>query len=157
MKNTLSTGVLVLVTTNFLAACSYMPKFPEPNLGAAQGSSAAQYESNSTMTVGGVIFDSEAATLHPDAHKVVARAVRYLSDNPESSVIVEGHTDHTGSESYNQKLSEMRAGTVVRALRAKGISADRITSIGHGESKPIADNKTTAGKRANRRVELIFQ
>ena len=156
MKNSLSTGVLVFVASNFLAGCSYLPKFPEPQLGAAQGSSAI-YESRSALTVGGVHFDSEAATLHPDAHKIVARAVLYLSDNPDSRVIVEGHTDHTGSESYNQKLSEMRAGTVVRALRARGISADRITSIGHGESKPVADNKTSAGKQANRRVEIIFQ
>ena len=51
----------------------------------------------------------------------------------------------------------MRAGTIVRALRSKGISPDRITAIGYGESKPVADNNTPEGRVANRRVEIVFQ
>lgn len=157
MRKILGNGALILIITNFLAACSYLPKFSdEPELGAARGSSAL-YDSGTALTVGGVLFDSEAATLQPEAHKTVTRAVVYLLDNPDSKVIVEGHTDHTGEESYNQMLSEMRAGTIVRVLRSKGISRDRITAIGYGESKPVADNDTAAGRQANRRVEIIFQ
>lgn len=156
MRKILGNCALIIIATNFLAACSYLPKFSdEPQLGAALGSSDF-YDAGTALTVGGVLFESEAATLQPEAHKIITRAVVYLLDNPDSRVIVEGHTDDIGDESYNQMLSEMRAGTIVRALRAKGISTSRITAIGYGENKPVADNDTAAGRAANRRVEIVF-
>ncbi|TDD99838.1 OmpA family protein [Flavobacterium cellulosilyticum] len=76
---------------------------------------------------------------------------------PTASFIIEGHTDSDGSDSYNQKLSEDRANAVKEALIARGISASKLTTIGYGESKPIATNKTAAGKAQNRRTEVSLK
>jgi outer membrane protein OmpA-like peptidoglycan-associated protein len=67
---------------------------------------------------------------------------------------IDGHTDNVGSDELNQKLSDNRSASVMNYLISKGVSADRITAQGHGETMPIADNKTAAGRQQNRRVEL---
>jgi outer membrane protein OmpA-like peptidoglycan-associated protein len=67
---------------------------------------------------------------------------------------INGHTDNTGSDELNQKLSESRANSVKQYLLENGIGENRITATGYGESKPIADNKTAAGRAMNRRVEI---
>ena len=68
---------------------------------------------------------------------------------------IEGHTDNTGTDKINKPLSQKRAETILNALVAKGISKDRLTAIGYGSAKPVADNKTKEGKANNRRVELV--
>ncbi|MEW5803485.1 MAG: OmpA family protein [bacterium] len=73
---------------------------------------------------------------------------------PENIVVIEGHTDSDGSEEYNQKLSEKRARSVENYLRGKRINIASLSSVGYGESRPIASNYTSEGKAANRRVEL---
>jgi outer membrane protein OmpA-like peptidoglycan-associated protein len=80
--------------------------------------------------------------------------VAYLSANPSSPVIVEGHTDSIGSDQYNQKLSERRATAVRQYLIEKGIASSRIQIVGYGEQRPIADNKTKEGRAINRRAEF---
>jgi outer membrane protein OmpA-like peptidoglycan-associated protein len=70
---------------------------------------------------------------------------------------VQGHTDNVGGADYNQKLSEARANTVVNWLKAKGITADRLSARGYGLTKPIADNGSDEGRAKNRRVELKKQ
>ena len=77
-----------------------------------------------------------------------------LSSNPTVSVVVEGHADETGSEGYNQTLSEKRASSVVEYLIQLGVSADRLSTKGYGETTPLTDNKTSEGRAANRRVEF---
>jgi OOP family OmpA-OmpF porin len=72
-------------------------------------------------------------------------------------VRVEGHTDSYGSDAYNQKLSERRAASVEKYMIKKGVPADKIHSVGHGERKPIADNATKEGRAKNRRVEFHLQ
>jgi outer membrane protein OmpA-like peptidoglycan-associated protein len=67
---------------------------------------------------------------------------------------IDGHTDNVGSDDYNQKLSDSRAASVMNYIVSKGVDASRITAAGHGESMPIADNKTAAGRQKNRRVEM---
>jgi outer membrane protein OmpA-like peptidoglycan-associated protein len=77
-----------------------------------------------------------------------------LAKYPSINISIEGHTDNTGSAAGNQKLSEQRAAAVKAYLVKKGISADRMTTTGYGQTQPIADNKTAKGRAANRRVDF---
>jgi outer membrane protein OmpA-like peptidoglycan-associated protein len=100
-------------------------------------------------------FDFNKSTLTPAGKGKVADAARTLKDNPSIHVEVGGHTDSIGSDAYNQRLSERRAKTVADELTRDGISASRLTVRGYGERKPVADNKTEAGRARNRRVEIV--
>ena len=100
-----------------------------------------------------VQFVTGSATLTADALKELDRGIAILNEHPElTKVSIEGHTDNTGSDALNLKLSERRANAVKAYFVKKGLSADRFETIGKGESEPIADNKTAAGRAANRRV-----
>jgi outer membrane protein OmpA-like peptidoglycan-associated protein len=79
-----------------------------------------------------------------------------MNQNPGMKLNIAGHTDWVGSDEYNQKLSDSRAASVMNYLISKGVDASRIKSKGYGESTPIADNKTAAGRAKNRRVELML-
>ena len=79
-----------------------------------------------------------------------------FKEYPKANFIIEGHTDSTGSEGFNQKLSEKRANAVHDYLVANGISDDRLSTVGYGETRPIDDNKTRAGRSNNRRVDVIL-
>ena len=79
-----------------------------------------------------------------------------MKDNPAISLSIDGHTDNVGSDELNQKLSDNRAAAVKSYLVSKGIDASRITSSGHGETMPIADNTTAAGRQQNRRSEMTL-
>jgi OOP family OmpA-OmpF porin len=74
--------------------------------------------------------------------------------NPDVKVEIQGHTDNIGSDNYNQKLSSLRAETVKNFLIAKGVAANRLTTVGFGKTKMIMDNKTEQGRGLNRRIEL---
>jgi OOP family OmpA-OmpF porin len=102
----------------------------------------------------GVNFDFDKAEIRPDAAIVLDEVVSILSGRPEVRVRVEGHTDATGPEAYNQGLSERRATSVLEYLVEHGIGAARLRAVGHGETKPIANNDTREGRALNRRVEL---
>jgi OOP family OmpA-OmpF porin len=99
-------------------------------------------------------FDFDKATLKPEGERKVEEIVRALKDNPKQRVVIEGHTDSIGSDAYNQRLSERRADSVGRYMVSRGIDPQRITTRGHGESKPIASNKTAEGRAQNRRVDI---
>ena len=77
-----------------------------------------------------------------------------LKEFDKTIVEVAGHTDNVGSDSYNLQLSEQRATSVGNYLRTKGVKMERITTIGYGEARPVADNGSEAGRELNRRVEL---
>jgi len=77
-----------------------------------------------------------------------------LKQYPDSLIDVYGHTDSTGSDAYNQTLSENRARTVANYLQMQGVNSGRIRSQGYGETMPVADNTTEEGRRKNRRVEI---
>jgi OOP family OmpA-OmpF porin len=100
-------------------------------------------------------FDFNKATLHPEGKRMVDGAVKVMKDDPAMRVSVEGHTDSIGSDAYNQRLSERRASTVRDYMVEQGVAASRITAAGFGESKPVASNKTEAGRAENRRVDII--
>ncbi len=102
-------------------------------------------------------FDVDAATIKPESHGLLNEIVEVLKAHPEiKKVSIEGHTDGDGPGPKNKTLSEQRAAAVMAYLTEHGIEAGRLTSKGHGESKPIGDNNTPEGKEKNRRVEFVI-
>ena len=101
-------------------------------------------------------FASDSATLSPKFVAKIEEVAKVLNMNSEYKVVLEGHTDSTGSEKYNQILSEKRAKAVADVLINMGVSKDRIQTIGYGELSPIATNKTKEGRAQNRRVDAKF-
>ena len=102
----------------------------------------------------GVQFSFDSSAISDESEGILAVAVQTLMENPDVQIRISGHTDYTGPEAYNQKLSERRAQAVLDNLVAAGVDAGRLTADGFGESQPIADNGTRDGRAQNRRVEL---
>jgi len=100
-------------------------------------------------------FDTNRATIKPDSKPIVEQIVILLKENPVLNVSVEGHTDSTGTPARNKTLSQERAQSVVNALTSAGIDKKRLTAVGWGQEKPVADNRTEEGKAKNRRVEIV--
>lgn len=102
-----------------------------------------------------VLFDTARYTLKPGAREKLAKVSGIILAHPGLKIEVEGHTDSIGGDDYNQKLSENRANSVRSYLVEQGIAADKVTAAGFGKTRPVADNRTAAGRQANRRVELV--
>ena len=102
----------------------------------------------------GVTFDVGSYTIKPAFRDTLDTVAGSLTQYPNSIVDVYGHTDSTGSDAFNQRLSEQRAETVSNYLTMSGVSSARIRWQGFGETMPIADNATEAGRSENRRVEI---
>lgn len=101
-----------------------------------------------------VYFDFDKATIRPDSIPALQETVEILrAEDGEFALVLEGHTDSIGSDSYNMALSERRAASVRAWLVDNGIPSARIRAVGFGESRPVADNKSAAGRAQNRRVE----
>src|SRR5690606_21166040 len=116
-----------------------------------------QTERGLVMTLSGIVFETDKAALKPGAMDNIDRLAKFLKQHPERTVRIEGHTDSTGSAEHNLELSRQRAEAVRDELVARGISRDRIQTIGRGETTPIASNQTAAGRQLNRRVEIVIQ
>ena len=102
----------------------------------------------------GVTFDVASYSLKPEFRATLDKVADSLKQYPDSLIDVYGHTDSTGSDAYNQTLSENRARTVANYLQMQGVNPSRIRSQGYGETMPVADNMTEEGRRKNRRVEI---
>ncbi|MEX2151573.1 MAG: OmpA family protein [Steroidobacteraceae bacterium] len=113
-------------------------------------------ERGMVLTLGDVLFDTNEATLKPGAMLAMDRLARFLEANADTRLIIEGHTDSTGSDSYNQELSQRRARAVADELLSRGIASTRFEAIGRGEAFPVAGNDTASGRQQNRRVEIVF-
>ncbi len=100
-------------------------------------------------------FATGKADILPESQPMIAEIVTLLKSRATLQVGVEGHTDNTGTPAGNKTLSEARAKSVAAAIVAAGINASRLTPAGFGQEKPIADNRTEAGRAQNRRVELV--
>lgn len=103
------------------------------------------------------LFDFDKSVLRPDGRKSIDDALAKLRGVDLEMVIATGHTDSVGTDRYNQRLSERRAAAVKDYLVSKGIPAAKITTIGKGESQPVATNKTAEGRQKNRRVDIEFK
>jgi len=103
---------------------------------------------------GDVSFDLDSDIVRPGLYNELDRIAQIMIKYPQTSILVEGHTDSTGSESYNQQLSERRANSVKNLLIQRGVQAYRINILGYGESRPVATNATPEGRQMNRRVEI---
>lgn len=107
------------------------------------------------ISLSDILFDVNRATLKPGAESNVRRIAAILQQYPDRQIAVEGHTDATGSDAYNQKLSEDRAASVRASLIAGGVPQGQITSTGFGKTQPVATNDNAQGRQQNRRVEII--
>ena len=103
----------------------------------------------------GITFDIGKATIKPESMTEINRIFDLMNQNPNLKFEVQGHTDNTGTVAGNQKLSEQRAQAIVAKLVEMGISADRLSAKGLGQSAPLADNSTEEGRAKNRRVEFV--
>lgn len=103
---------------------------------------------------GDVTFDYDSATVRPGLYAEIDRISNVLIKYPQTVIRVEGHTDSTGSDTYNMDLSQRRADSVKNLFVQRGVSVSRIETMAFGESMPIADNSTEAGRAMNRRVEI---
>lgn len=104
----------------------------------------------------GLMFASNQSTLTVDTKQNLQDLATVLKKYEDTNVLIEGHTDSTGEAAYNQRLSEQRASSVQDYLISLGLDYKRLSIAGYGESQPIADNNTVAGRRANRRVEVAI-
>ncbi|MGE3509751.1 MAG: OmpA family protein [Vicinamibacterales bacterium] len=102
----------------------------------------------------GIAFDFNSATMRPDSEPILATLYDALRQDPSDAITVEGHTSSEGSEQYNQTLSERRARAVRDDLVRRGLAPARVTSVGFGETRPVATNNDESGRSLNRRVEI---
>jgi outer membrane protein OmpA-like peptidoglycan-associated protein len=104
----------------------------------------------------GILFDVNKATLRPASEAELTKLAVILNKYPDTNILLEGHTDATGSDEYNLDLSRLRAQSVSAFLAGQGVASNRFSIMGYGESQPIADNETEIGRQANRRVEVAI-
>jgi outer membrane protein OmpA-like peptidoglycan-associated protein len=103
-----------------------------------------------------ILFDVGQATLKPDATIALAKLAGILLIMDDLNLRIEGHTDSTGSPSFNLRLSQRRADAVFDLLSSQGIRSSRIRTVGYGVERPVADNSSAEGRSRNRRVEIII-
>lgn len=116
---------------------------------------AKKTERGLVITLGDVLFGVDQTRLTADGMRTVQKLASILEKYPERSVLIEGFTDSTGTDAYNQDLSERRATTVRSALQDMGVARERIGMRGYGEEYPVAANDTKQNRQLNRRVEII--
>ena len=104
----------------------------------------------------GILFASSSSTLTAAAAGNIGELATTLQKYADTNVVVEGHTDNSGSDAINQPLSQRRAQAVANELTGKSVDPARVTVKGYGSSQPVGDNATVAGKAANRRVEVAI-
>lgn len=118
---------------------------------------AEKTERGMVMTLGDVLFETGKAELMPGAVTMIRRLAQFMQQYQDKRVLIEGHTDSTGSASFNLRLSEDRANAVQSLLLSEGIPHNRTETIGYGMSRPVATNDTVEGRQRNRRVEIVIQ
>ena len=129
----------------------YLDQCPDSPLGAVVDTNGC---SRSLATLSGINFAFDSAQLNSAAKSILDNALPAIKGNP-GNISVEGHTDSTGSDEYNQGLSQRRAQSVVDYLVSNGVSSSNLNAVGYGESNPVASNNTREGRAQNRRVEVI--
>jgi outer membrane protein OmpA-like peptidoglycan-associated protein len=125
-----------------------------------QGTGVSVTRNGDTITLnmpGNITFKTDSADLNANFYSVLNSVSLVLKEYNKTILEVAGHTDNTGSDQYNQALSERRAQSVAQYLESHGVNAQRVMTVGAGETHPIASNDTAEGRQANRRVELSLE
>ena len=154
-------GILIGATVGGIAGAiigSYMDKHAK-KLKQDLGQSADVERVGESILVtfdSGIMFDVDSYGLKASTKANLDKMAETMKEYDKTEIIVMGHTDATGSDEYNQKLSENRAASVSRFLQQNGITAKRVTTKGFGEQKPVASNNTASGREQNRRVEIAI-
>jgi|WetSurSiteA1Bulk_404760.scaffolds.fasta_scaffold00052_7 outer membrane protein OmpA-like peptidoglycan-associated protein len=113
-------------------------------------------EEGSAVVLENIFFDFDKTVLLPESYAELDKVVQFMLEEDIKLIEISGHTDNEGSDSYNQKLSEGRAASVVKYLASQGIKTERMSAVGYGESRPIDTNQTEEGRAQNRRVEFTL-
>jgi outer membrane protein OmpA-like peptidoglycan-associated protein len=140
----------VVLVAALLSACA-TPQ--QQQQGVSVNQTARGVEISSTDSI---LFDSGKYEIKDSGKVFMDRVAELLKSKTKNNVLIEGHTDNVGRADFNQELSELRALSVAKALVDRGISKTRMKAKGYGPSKPIADNGTEAGRRLNRRTDIII-
>ncbi len=111
-------------------------------------------ENNPDGSKAGVYFETAKFNISPNSQLAINKLEKIFIEYPETNILVEGHTDNVGADAYNMTLSQKRAMAVGDALKAGGLSTNRLTVKWYGKSQPKADNNTAEGRALNRRVEF---
>lgn len=137
---------------------AYMDK-QEEKLARIPGTTVERVDKNMLLVHfdSDILFDIDSAALTPSSRATLDQAAGVFLEYPKTAIIAQGHTDSTGSEEHNQALSERRARAVANHLIGAGVDGSRITSVGYGESYPIASNDNASGRSRNRRVDLLLK
>ena len=121
------------------------------------GVSVTRIGDNITLNMpSNVTFATDSSDLNPAFFDVLKSVSLVLNEYGQTVIEVAGHTDSTGSEAYNQSLSERRSSSVAAYLQSQGIDRQRLITVGMGELRPVADNSSATGRQANRRVEITM-
>lgn len=104
----------------------------------------------------GILFEINSSTLSMQSQDALNKFSQSLQNNPETNIVISGHTDNTGSDKINDPLSQKRAESVANFLISKGVNRSRLTTVGSGSKQPVADNSTAEGRAKNRRVEIVI-
>jgi OOP family OmpA-OmpF porin len=128
----------------------------QQQLQQAQAAAQKQQIISRPMRLEGANFAPGGDKILPGAASTLDMVAKTAKQYPDMDITVEGHTDNVGKKAANQKLSERRAAAVKQQLVKRGVDAKRIQAIGYGETRPVADNKTAAGRKENRRVEIHY-
>ena len=126
---------------------------PAPSVGGPTG---PIYSADRLAVPGPVVFEIGKATLQPESDPVLDVVVRALRARQDVTLLrIEAHSDARGNAAFNQKMTEQRALATARALVSRGVRCQRLLPVGFGESRPVADNATEAGRAQNRRVDFV--
>ena len=133
------------------------PPLAPPAVAAEPAPPTAEPNPHKIETLTGPSFEFGKAALTQEGRRHADRVVQAMHDDPALRISVEGHTDNVGTHEFNQHLSQWRADSVRAYLVSKGVAADRITTRGFAETRPVASNDTAGGHAKNRRVEIIAE
>ncbi|HJV07538.1 OmpA family protein [Paludibacterium denitrificans] len=139
----------LLLTATLLSACAVQPQ--QKDITVTQTRRGVEIRSSEK-----ILFDPGKADLKPGGAAFLDKVANILQTKTHRNVVIEGHTDNTGSAELNQDLSELRALSVMKELVNRGVAKNRIKAVGYGMNRPIASNATASGRQQNRRTEIII-
>jgi len=142
------------------AVGNYMDRQEAKLRAQLQGTGVGVVRDGNNITLnmpGNITFKTNSSDLQPDFFAVLNSVSLVLKEYDKTILEIAGHTDSTGTPQYNQALSERRAATVAQYLESQGLNAQRVITVGAGQTRPIASNDTEQGRAANRRVELTLE